>query len=226
MTKPDEKEPKSFETMKTIGLLIAGGLLLLFTIGVLAGLITSAAERWPLDAREISIVGGVAAFACLLAFGCWLIWKRYVQIESKASGPGEARTHERNRRQIKVFAAALILGCAIGAITAVFDTGDGNLFRGDWEDLSLPPAAAIAAVVVILAALFALPIYGFTQIDDYQREHNYIAFTGGMIAVLVGFPVWAVLYAGGFTPPPHAFGIFMIGFFSMFVAYAFAWWRK
>lgn len=225
MTKFDDQENGSFETVKTIAILTIGGVLLVFLIGILAGFTVSAFEDGIFEAKIVAIIGGLVAVIGLVGFGCWKVWKRYLLIGSTASGPGEARTHERHRRQIKYFAVALVLGCMIGAITSIFDTGDGSLFSGDWEDLSLPPAAAIAAVIVIIGGLFALPIYGFRQIDDYQREQNYIAFTGGMLAVLVGFPVWAVLYAGGFTPPPHAFGIFAIGFVSMFVAYGIAWIR-
>jgi hypothetical protein len=63
------------------------------------------------------------------------------------------------------------------------------------------------------------------MIDDYKREQNLIAFTGGCVSVLAGYPVWAVLYAGGFTSPPHAFGIFGIAYISMIASFLYARWR-
>ena len=141
---------------------------------------------------------------------------------ANAPGPGEARTKKRQRTQLLYIAVAGVLGGVIGFSTGFFDQGDGSLFNGDWEALKLPPLAAIALVIGLLAAFVALPLYGFTMIDDYKREHNFIAFTGAALAVLAGFPVWAVLYAGGFAPPPHAFGIWVIGFVSMFVAFLYA----
>lgn len=139
--------------------------------------------------------------------------------------PGEARTRLRQRRQIIYIAIATLLGGIIGFVAGFFDQGDGNLFAGDWEDLSLPPGIALALVVALIGSFIGLPLYGFTQIDDYKREMNLVAFTGGMLAVLAGFPVWAALYAGGFAPPPHAFGVFAIGFVAMSVSYLIVWWR-
>ncbi len=140
-------------------------------------------------------------------------------------GPGEARTRQRRRRQIIYLGIAAIIGGTLGGVTGFFDQGEGNLFSGGWENLKLPPAIAIALAIGFLAAFLVLPLYGFGMIDDYKRERNFIAFTGGCVSVLAGYPVWAVLYAGGFVPPPHAFGIFAIAYVSMIVAFLYARWR-
>lgn len=149
-----------------------------------------------------------------------MIWNHKVDL-----GPGEARTRKRNIRQAIYFGLAAVIGGVIGGITGFFDQGDGNLFGGDWEALKLPPALAIVLAVMLLGAFVVLPLSGFRMIDDYKREQNYIGFTGGCVAVLSGFPVWAVLHAGGFAPPPHAFGIFAIAFVSMFGSFLYARWR-
>lgn len=140
-------------------------------------------------------------------------------------GPGEARTRQRRRNQFVYLAIAGVIGGVIGAITGFFDQGDGNLFAGDWEKLSLPPALALGLVVLLLAGFVGLPLYGFRKVDDYKRQHNLVGFTGGCLAVQAGFPVWAVLHAGGFVPPPHAFGIFAIAYVAMIVSFFYARWR-
>ncbi len=84
--------------------------------------------------------------------------------------PGEARTRQRQRRQIIYIGIAAFLGAVIGGTTGIFDQGDGNLFAGNWGDLSLPPGVAIALTMALVLSFFALPLYGFTQIDDYKRE--------------------------------------------------------
>lgn len=134
-------------------------------------------------------------------------------------GPGEARTRERQRRQNFYFLIALILGGGIGFFTGAFDRGDGNLFAGDWEALQLPGWVAILVTIALAFGFLALPLWGFRQIDAYKREQNLIAYTAAAMSVIAGFPIWAVLYAGGFTPPPHAFGIFAIAFVSMMVTF-------
>lgn len=139
--------------------------------------------------------------------------------------PGEARHRQRQRSQIAYIAFAGFAGGAIGFMTGFFDQGDGSLFTGDWENLKLDPAIAIGVSIALVGAFLVLPLYGFRKIDDYKREHNLIGFTGGCLAVLTGFPVWAALYAGGFAPPPTAFGIFAIAFVSMFVSFLYARFR-
>ncbi len=145
--------------------------------------------------------------------------------KSSDIGPGEARTRQRRRTQVLFLGIAAIIGGAAGLATGFFDEGDGNLFAGNWEELKLPPLLAIGIAVTLLGGFLALPLYGFRMIDDYKREQNLVAFTGGCLAVIAGFPVWAVLYAGGFTPPPHAFGVFAIAYASMILSFLYARWR-
>lgn len=140
-------------------------------------------------------------------------------------GPGEARARQRGIRQMLYIGVAGAVGGTIGLATGIFDQGDGNLFAGDWENLKLPPVVAIIVVVMLVFGFLILPLSGFRMIDDYKREQNLVAFTGGCVAVLAGFPIWAVLHAGGFVPPPHAFGIYAIAFVSMFASFLYARWR-
>ncbi len=142
-----------------------------------------------------------------------------------APGPGEARTRQRRRNQMIYLAVATLIGGMVGFATGFFDQGDGNLFAGDWEDLKLPPALALGVAALLLGAFIALPLYGFRMIDDYKREQNLVGLAGGCLAVIAGFPVWAVLHAGGFVPPPHAFGIFAIAYVAMLASFLFARWR-
>ncbi len=142
--------------------------------------------------------------------------------ETKGIGPGEARTRKRMRNQAVFMTFAAAMGGFIGFLTGYYDEGDGSLFNGDWEALSLEPTLAVGLAAALLFALLILPLVGFRMIDDFQREKNFVGFTAGCLAVLSGFPMWAMLYAGGFAPPPHAFGVFAIGFVSMLVGFAFA----
>ncbi|WP_301749518.1 hypothetical protein [uncultured Erythrobacter sp.] len=150
-----------------------------------------------------------------------MIWKSQVG----EPGPGELRTRQRRRTQMLYIGLASAIGGIIGFATGFFDQGDGNLFGGDWDKLKLPPLLAVGLAVLLLGAFLALPLYGFKMIDDYKREHNLVAFTGGCLAVIAGFPVWAVLHAGELVPAPHAFGIFAIAYVAMLGSFLFARWR-
>lgn len=140
-------------------------------------------------------------------------------------GPGEARTRQRQRRQMIYIACAGLIGGVTGFLTGAFDRGDGSLFAGDWDKLALDPAVAVLIAVLLVLGFVALPLYGFCTIDEHKREQNLIAFTGGTVAVLAGFPVWAVLHAGGLGSAPHPFGVWLLAMAGMVCAYFFAIWR-
>lgn len=139
--------------------------------------------------------------------------------------PGEERTRLRNRRQIIYLTLAGLIGGAIGFFVGFFDQGDGNLFQGDLAELSLPPTVAVILAIAIIGAFIVFPLWGFTQIDDYKRQHNLIGFTGGCLAMITAFPVWGLLYAGGFAPEPTAYGVWLVGFISLLASYLFARFR-
>jgi hypothetical protein len=140
-------------------------------------------------------------------------------------GLGEARTRQRQRRQMLYLGVAVAIGGIIGLVTGVFDQGDGSLFSSDWDKLALDPAVAILLAVLVLLGFAILPLYGFRTIDEMKREHNLIGFAGGCTAVLAGFPMWAVLHAGGIGAALHPFGVWLLGFIGMILAYLYAcWW--
>lgn len=150
-----------------------------------------------------------------------MIWNS----KTGASGPGEERIRQRRRKQALYIGFAGVVGGIIGFMTAVFDRGDGNLFAGNWDKLTLHPGIAIVLALLLLFGFALLPLSGFRMIDDYKREHNFIAFTGGCVAVLAGFPMWAVLHAGGIGAAPDPFGIWLLCFAAMAASYAYARWR-
>lgn len=143
------------------------------------------------------------------------------KLQSELS-PGEARTRQRQRRQFVYITFAVLVGGIIGLLTGVFDRGDGSLFSNEWDKLSLDPAIVILLAALLLFGFGVMPLYGFRSIDELKREHNLIGFTGGCTAVLAGFPMWAVLHAGGFGAAPTPFGVWLLGFSGMTIAYLYA----
>lgn len=146
-------------------------------------------------------------------------------MKSDDLSPGEARTRQRQWRFVRYLSFAAMVGAAIGAITGAFDRGGGNLFSTDWDKIELHPAIAIVLAVLLLFGFALLPLYGFRTIDEFKREHNFIGFTGGCTAVLAGFPMWAVLHAGGLGSAPHPFGIWLLAFVGMIASFLYARWR-
>ena len=137
-------------------------------------------------------------------------------------GPGEANTRRRKRRQYVFYGVAMLIVASLGAILSQVERGEGSFFSSDIANLTLEPWVALVMVGLILFALLALPLWGFTQVDELLREQNLVGMTGGCLAVLSGYPVWVMLYAGGFTEAPHAFGTFLLAFFGMAATFAYA----
>jgi MFS family permease len=204
---------------------IGGGLVLVFLAGIASGYISVMVEERSVALRDALILGAIALGCAGVGYGIWRYAWRTTPAELSTGGPGEQRTLQRQRRQMLYIGLAGVIGGVIGALTGFFDQGDGSLFGGDWENLKLPPMLALGLAVLLIGGFLVLPLWGFRMIDDYKREQNFIAFTGGCVSVLAGYPVWAVLYAGGFTPPPHAFGIFGIAYVSMIASFLYARWR-
>jgi hypothetical protein len=142
------------------------------------------------------------------------------------TSPGEANTRRRKRRETLTYIFAGVLGGVIGGILAIADQGDGNLFTGDWANMTIDPTIAVILAVALLLGLIAFPLWCFGQIDELVRERNLIGYSGGMMAVMGGVPAWAVLHAGGLAPYPSAAGAWAIGFVATFAAFGFAWIRS
>ncbi len=137
-------------------------------------------------------------------------------------GPGEARTRQRMYRQIAYFFVAVVLGVLIGYGSGQSEDGKGNLFQGDWLNLSLDPMIAVLLAIGIFVGFFVLPVWSFRTSDELKREHSFISFTASSLGVVAGFPIWAALFAGGFLPAPDAFDIWIIAFVAMAIGYVYA----
>jgi len=209
-----------------IVLAFGAGIGLLFLAGAAVGYISVMIERGDPQPRDFAILAALAAGIGGVAYAAWRLWRRMTPGGLPATGPGEVRTRQRQRRQIVYFVFALLVGGAIGLITGAFDRGDGNLFSNEWDKLALDPAVAVLLAGLLLFGFCLMPLYGFRTIDELKREHNLIGFTGGCTAVLAGFPMWAVLHAGGIGAAPNPFGVWLLGFGGMTIAFLYAKWRS
>ncbi len=142
--------------------------------------------------------------------------------DQRVPSPGEARTRQRRRRQLIYLGIAAVIGAILGGLVAASDSGAGSWFEGDFTAGSLDPALGIALAAGFFFSLVLFPLWGFTQIDELQREQNFIGFTGSSLATLAGFPMWAMLHAGGHVGPPNPFGLFGIGFAALIASFLYA----
>ncbi|TAD83845.1 MAG: hypothetical protein EAY70_01710 [Sphingomonadales bacterium] len=224
-TRSDADDSQGLPMLGRIVLVFGAGVGLLFLGGIAIGYISVMIERDDPQFRDFAIITAIVAAIGGIGYAALRLWRRMTPTKQPPNGPGEARTRQRQRRQMLYFGVAVMIGGIIGVITGVFDRGDGSLLSNDWDKLSLDPPVAILLAVLVLIGFAILPIYGFRTIDEMKREHNLIGFAGGCTAVMAGFPMWAVLHAGGMGSAPHPFGVWLLGFAGMMLSYLYAWWQ-
>lgn len=132
-----------------------------------------------------------------------------------ATRPGAGELLEsRKDRQAKIvkgllFGVGLVSGAAVGfhVATSGFD------FSGPW-----PPvlSAGIAALYLLSMLLGSVALSRLT--DEVERSRNYksAAFAGGVY--LIVYPVWFLLWKGGFVGEPVHWLLFILFWVSLAVA--------
>ncbi|MBV9883977.1 MAG: hypothetical protein JO276_13295 [Sphingomonadaceae bacterium] len=109
----------------------------------------------------------------------------------------------RRRRKLAIVLAMGAVGGIGGAIIGARE--DGHLF-----DLAHPWPPLLCLVV---AALFLLAVVVGTllmrrQVDEVERMTKLRATHAGAYLLLVGYPLWFLLWKGGFLPEPQHVAIY------------------
>lgn len=137
---------------------------------------------------------------------------RSAMAERREPGPGEKALRAKGRARAWILAGCLALGMVIGVALGLADKGPGKNLLTDFSQLSLSPMAAVPLAIVVAAALVALPLWLFTQVDELKVLRNMQAMVGGWFAVIGGYPAWLLLSAGGLASPPNAMGLFLLAY--------------
>ncbi len=120
-------------------------------------------------------------------------------------GPGETAARARSRRVMLYFVVLAAIGGVIGFVTALLEPHHGGLLSG----ASIPPAFAIAAAIVTVAAVVIGSLRYHRAIDEFEQRDNLIAGTWGANVLLGGYPVWLLLWKGGLVPEPQHFIMYL-----------------
>jgi hypothetical protein len=106
---------------------------------------------------------------------------------------------QRRRRYWTLMGLAVVASLVIGLTGRVLGTPHG----------SIGPGAALA----LAAALLLLAIGGnwlyFRSIDELEMASNLIGGFWGFYALMVGWPLWHILWRGGFVAKPDMLTIYI-----------------
>jgi hypothetical protein len=137
--------------------------------------------------------------------------------ERRELGPGELAMRARTRLKWAMLIVAWLIGGVLGGIVGGSDRN--HLTGFDPARIVLNPALSIVLAIGFLGAMAGLPLYMFGQVDEMKVQRNLRSMTGGLLAVLGGYPAWQMLAAGGLVPQPSGFDVFVIGYVAMLVSF-------
>ena len=129
---------------------------------------------------------------------------------------GEARLKRRNLRKAILFGSLFVVGMALGAGVSLAEDVMDFTFDGPW-----PREIALATLVVFLLAISVGAWFQHRQMDEHERAISNKAAAVAAMVILVGYPVWFLLWKAGFVPEPTHLAIFVSGYLALYAAYAF-----
>jgi hypothetical protein len=134
-------------------------------------------------------------------------------------GPGEQAAQARRRRLMVRMTVLAAFGAAIGFTAALVERRGAPILAGG----TIAPAFAVAAAIAMVVIQTIACIRYYREIDELQRLDNLMASATGGNLVIVGYPIWFLLWKGGLAPVPDALIIFGAVFATAMLTYL---WRK
>jgi hypothetical protein len=124
-------------------------------------------------------------------------------------GEGERREASRRRWRYVVTGALFTTGLVIGLLIEDHEGASGTAISG-WT-----PAIALIVGAVFLAAVTIGTIVYNRITDEMERQRNARAAVIGGNAFLIGYPLWYLLWKGGFVAEPVHWIMFLAFLGSM-----------
>ncbi|HEX8127117.1 MAG TPA: hypothetical protein VF548_16195 [Allosphingosinicella sp.] len=139
--------------------------------------------------------------------------------DSAPRGEGERRDSARRRKRWVIIVALAATGFVPGLYLGYNDAAALVESRsGTW-----PPALVVGLSLLYLIAVVGggLLLRGLT--DEVERQHSYKAASFAGMALMLVYPIWFLLWRGGFVPEPIHWVLFVIFWISL--ALASLWYR-
>jgi hypothetical protein len=134
-------------------------------------------------------------------------------------GEGERREAARRRKRWLIVAALALVGVVPGFYMGYQD----GAAMAQSRPLVWPPAVAATLAGIYLLAVIGGGLLMSKVMDEVERQRGYKAVSFAGTALMIVYPVWFLLWRGGFVPEPVHWMLFVLFWLSL--ALATLWYR-
>ncbi|WP_260484325.1 hypothetical protein [Sphingomicrobium flavum] len=133
---------------------------------------------------------------------------------------GEARLRSKTRRKWIITGALMVVGGVVGFTAARMEDIRNYDAAGPW-----PPEVALGILAAFLISLAVGTYFLNRELDDYEREvhRKSAAFAAGV--VMIGYPVWFLLWKASLVVEPIHWVIFISAYVGLYLAMAYYKYR-
>ncbi len=199
MTRLERDEPPTSGLVRIL-IVVAASLVVIFALGVAAGMISAAASQGGSHSATFYLI--LVAVVAVAAGAIWLIFRNRAIVDLPAS--------PRMRKSRIILYASGVVGLVAGMAMVLFEGSDTAGWRTLFaSDEPISPAATL----VLLAALiggFGLSIRWHMLLDEHERAAYDF---GAVVSIYLYFLLsagWWLLARGGFAAVPNGYVIFWV----------------
>lgn len=132
---------------------------------------------------------------------------------SEAPSGGEQWERARRRRRMAIVGAVALVGGIGGGIVGGYEADNLFVLAHPW-----PPALCLVLVALFLVTIAIAFLVLSRQTDEVERIVKLKTARVGTLVLLVGYPVWFLLWKGGFLPEPMHVAIYAAVLVSILAA--------
>jgi hypothetical protein len=134
--------------------------------------------------------------------------------DSVPRGEGERQEAARRRKRWLIFGALF----AAGIVPGYYLGHEGGVDLIVNREAVWPPALVATFLGLYLVGVVGGGILLARLADDFDRQRAYKAVSLAGTVLMIAYPVWYVLWRGGFVPEPIHWALFLLFWLSLVLA--------
>jgi len=134
---------------------------------------------------------------------------------------GEKRARAARNGRLSLYGALLVAGAGVGFLFGLYETnGTAWIAQGN-----IPGWLAIVLACITAIALIGGTIVAHRRVDEVERQHNLVSCAAAGGVLLVGYPIWYILWKGQLLSEPSHEAMFVTLYAVVFFTYLYRKFR-